>query len=100
MALSRELLCEGIESRIKAGWGVSAIENDAEIIEFLLDNCEITFPPESRFFGKVSCEQIPGIVVQKRAAVFSHLLDDAGLRDGEEALAHTGAVDFSHTNAE
>lgn len=100
MALSRELLCEGIESRIKAGFGVSAIENDAEIIEFLLDNCEITFPPESRFFGKVSCEQIPGIVVQKRAAVFSHLLDDAGLRDGEEALAHTGAVDFSHTNAE
>lgn len=82
------------------GRGADAFENDCELAVFLLESCEIEIPEQSRFFVKVNCEGIMQGVIDKRKEAFSYLKSEAGLSDGETALAYTGDCDFSHTSAE
>ena len=100
MSLSREELLNWVESHIVLGEGLDILKNDCDIIAFMLDNCEIEIPECNRFFGKVNCVGISGFVEEKRKKQFARLPETVGLQDGVEALAYTGACDYSHTTAE
>ena len=99
MSLSKEQLLDWVESHIKLGSNIDILKNDCEIIEFMLDQCEIEIPEGNRFFVKVNCTGISDVVIAKRRKPIRSLID-ARLRDGVEALAHTGYCDYSHTTAE
>ena len=99
MSLSRDKLLAWVENHIVLGQGLDILKNDCVIIEFLLDNCEIEIPEDNRFFVKVNCTGISDTVIAKRRKRIRGLIDE-GLRDGLEALAHTGYCDYSHTTAE
>ena len=86
--------------RLLCGKNADALQNDCDLIIFLLENCEIEVRDEDRFFVKVNCNDIPYQFYRYRARPFKHLLYDNGLWDGMEALAYTGMYDFSHTSAE
>ena len=98
--MTYEQLQSGIDERAERFKDESVIYADSMLIEFLLDNCEIDIPGGNRFFGKVNTEKLIFTAQRARTDKFRHLIDDAGLSFGESALAHTGACDFSHTNAE
>lgn len=100
LSLSKEELKAGILSRVECGEGIDVFENDCDIIVFMLENCEISIPEQNRFFVRVSCEWLTDTVTDMRRRPFSHLLEDAGLGDGVDALAYTGMYDISHTSAE
>lgn len=99
MSLSREELLRGVEQRIVRGRGAAILENDCDIIVFLLDHCAIEIPAENRFFVKVNCAEITTRVLEIRKKSFSHLTAEAGLADGAAALIYTGGCDFGHTAA-
>lgn len=71
-------------------------ERDAEIIEYLLNNMPFTIPEGNRFFASLYCDSMIW-VFWKRAEGIRKILEAEGLTDGEEAFAHTGVMDFSHT---
>ena len=99
MSLSREQLLNWVEDRVVLGEGLDILKNDCEIVEFMLDHCEIEIPKSNRFFVRVNCAGISDNVIAKRRKRIRSLIDE-GLRDGLEALAHTGYCDYSHTTAE
>ena len=99
MSLSRERLLAWVEAHISLCEGLDVLRNDCDIIEFLLDNCEIEIPECNRFFVKVNCIGIADTVISKRRKRIRGLID-ARFRDGVEALAYTGYCDYSHTTAE
>lgn len=100
MTLSREELLHWVENHVALGDGIDILKNDCEIIEFMLNHCEIEIPECNRFFVKVNCVGITDLVIRKRKKPFHSLPETAGLRDGVEALAYTGDCDYSHTSAE
>lgn len=100
MTLSNIELQNWVEEHIELFEGADVFKNDCDVIEFLLDHCEIEIPTENRYFVKVNCDKIQLLALSKRKQVFSSLIEDAGLSDGVSSLAFTGTFDFSHTNAE
>lgn len=76
------------------------LHHDCDIVEYLLDNCEIIITESDRFFCKVNCDGIMTSVFLARSLVYLDDIRSNGLMDGEEALAYTGRYDCSHTNAE
>ena len=100
MSLSREELLNWVENHIVLGEGLDILKNDCDIIEFMLDNCEIEIPDHNRFFVKVDCEDVADLVKVKRIKPFHALPTAAGFQDGIDAFAYTGNCDYSHTNAE
>ena len=99
MSLSREELFNWVENHIVLGEGLDILKNDCEIIEFALDHCEIDIPEQNRFFINVNYAGIPSFVTKKRMESLGELVT-LRLREGIEALAYTGACDYSHTTAE
>ena len=99
MSLSREELLNWVENHIMLGEGLDILKNDCEIIEFTLDHCEIDIPEQNRFFINVNYVDIPCFVTKKRMKSLGELVPSR-LREGNEALAYTGACDYSHTTAE
>ena len=99
MSLSREELFNWVENHIVLGEGLDILKNDCEIIEFALDHCEIDIPEQNRFFINVNYAGIPCFVTKKRMESLGELVT-LRLREGIEALAYTGACDYSHTTAE
>lgn len=100
MALSREEILNWVENHVTYGSGIEVLKNDCEIIEFMLDNCEIEIPEQNRFFGKVNCVGISDVVIAKRKKHIGDLAKAYGYGDGVKAMAYTGYYDFSHTTAE
>ena len=100
MSLTREQLLDWVENHVEFAEGIDILKNDCEIIEFMLDHCEIEIPAHNRFFVKVNCTGISDVVMEKRKSLFYNLPETIGLRDGAAALAYTGYCDFSHTTAE
>ncbi len=96
MSKSREELLSYAEARIEVK-NDSVLEQDCDIIEYMLDNCEITVSENNRFFAEVNCENIINHICYKRTLKYDRLLKENGLADGNEALAYTGYADFSHT---
>ena len=96
MSLSREELFNWVENHIVLGEGLDILKNDCEIIEFALDHCEIDIPAQNRFFINVNYADIPRFVTKKRMESLGELVT-LRLREGIEALAYTGACDYSHT---
>ena len=79
--------------------GESAFLADCDIIEFLLDNCEIEIDERNRFFADVNCREIQYfLAIGERSAKFRRAFADSPLAAGQEALAYTGDVDFGHTS--
>ena len=99
MSLSREELLNWVENHIVLGEGLDILKNDCEIIEFALDHCEIDIPEQNRFFINVNYADIPYFVTRKRRKNRGDIVPPS-LREGIEALAYTGAYDYSHTTAE
>ena len=98
--MTREELLLFAKTCADSGDDCSVFEKDREIVEFLLDNCEITVPEENRYFVNVNCEGITGSVISERAKKFACEIEQNGLTDGEKSLAYTGAYDFGHTTTE
>ena len=98
--MNTEELRLGVMALLNGGPGASVLYEDSLIIEFLLDNCEIEFPPENRFFGRVNVENLGQLAYSERVGRLRGKIGDAEFADGAESLAYTGACDFSHTNAE
>ena len=97
--MRKEELKKGVEARIKTDNDTDVLQNDCEIIEFLLDHCEFDFFPQNRFFVRVNCENVnksKGVRLKK----FDGVVEGEGLSEGYAALAYTGDVDFGHTCAE
>ena len=99
MSLSREQLKSWVEGHVVLGKGNDVLKNDCDIVEFLLNHCEIEIPANNRFFVKVNCADIANDVPYIRARQLDGL-DMGELEDGMDALAYTGFCDFSHTTAE
>ena len=97
MSLTKEQLWSYAADKIDVGSASDTFEHDCDIIEYLLDHCTVTVPAENRFFVSVDCAEIAFHVRDARGKRFEHLLQEHGLCDGEEALAHTGLYDFGHT---
>lgn len=100
MSLSREELLNWVDNHVVYGKGLDILKNDCDIIEFMLDNCEIEIPNHNRFFVKVDCEGVADLVKVKRIKPFHALPTAAGFQDGIDAFAYTGNCDYSHTIAE
>lgn len=73
---------------------------DCDTVSFLLDNCEITVPKESRYFVKVNCGGIQSMVWHARAERFKEEFSSSPYYAGHRQLAFTGDYDFGHTSAE
>lgn len=100
MPLSREKLLNWVENHIVLGEGIDILKNDCEIIEFMLDHCEIDIPEQNRFFVKVNCTDISSDVKKKRLKALVDPIAASELQDGIDAFAYTGSYDYSHTTAE
>ena len=100
MPLTREQMVEHILKNIETQ-DCDTETKDAEKLEFLFDNCEITIPDENRYFVSVNCFEISQqILHNNRVSKFSGLIPENGLSDGFDSLAYTGFHDFSHTSAD
>ena len=77
-----------------------AFAADLDIIEALLDRCEIRVLPEDRFFVRIDVENIPQKIIQLRRKRCASLRAENGLQEGFDARAHTGSNDFGHTSAD
>lgn len=74
------------------------LKADCDIIEYFLDNCEITVPKENRFFININCCGIMEQLIWKRAEKFHKFQDE--FKDALDAAAFSGMLDISHTNTE
>ena len=99
MYLSKEEMLSWVESHVVFGERLEVLKNDCEIIEFMLDRCEMYVPDQNRFFVKVDCADIPNVVIRKRRKSLGDLVPPS-LREGMDVLAYTGSYDYSHTTAE
>lgn len=100
MPKSREKLIKFAERYIDIGNEPDCVKNDAEIVSYLLENCEIIIPENNNFFVDVNCEGVAWHVTYNRADKFHKEVEDNGLKAGEKALAHTGNWDYSHTTTD
>lgn len=100
MPLSNESLFKFAEKHIDVDKDCSLLKTDCDILEYLLDNCEITIPDQNRYFVSVNCEGITNRVTLLRAQKFAYQIEENGLNEGKDALAFSGEYDFSHTSAE
>ena len=80
--------------------GESVLSADCEIVEYLLNNCEITVSDDRVFFGRVNVERITSELLWWRTGKYFREIEDTGLKEGVDALAYTGMLDFSHTTAQ
>ena len=94
----REELKNRIDSLVKNDNDIDVLENDCDIIEFMLDNCEFEILPKNRFFVTVNCRDL-NYSKFIRLKKYSGMTKEAGLLDGIKALAYEGEEDFSHTSA-
>lgn len=70
---------------------------DAQIIAFLLENCEFTFPQSAVFFGNCSCGEITRHITWRRQSrICAGALTEEN-RKAVSARAYSGDPDFGHT---
>lgn len=100
MPKTREELIKFAEQYIDIGNEPDCVKSDAEIVSYLLENCELIIPENNNFFVDVNCEGVAWHLTYNRAGKFSQEIIDAGLAAGEKALAHTGIWDYSHTTTD
>jgi len=70
---------------------------DADIIVFLLDHCDISFPENSVFFGNVNCSGMMQRIAGRRIGKFDAQVYRDELRRGVSVRAFSGGSDFGHT---
>ena len=70
---------------------------DAEIIAFLLENCEFTFPETAKFFGVCNCETITRQITWRRQGELCRDALTEENRLAAAARAYSGDPDFGHT---
>ncbi len=100
MPLTRNEILLFAETKLDKKDESDILRNDCDIIEFMLDNCEITIPKESTFFVKVNCAGIMDIIISKRAKRFDAEIEDGEFKEGIKSMAYSGRYDISHTNAD
>ena len=100
MSMSLEELKEKVNTIYKNGKQADVLENDSEIIEFLLDNCELSYTKESQFFANINCPALANESSYRRAVDIFYDVRNAKLSEAEEIGAYHGAYDFGHTSTE
>ena len=100
MESNREKLMEYAKQHLQIGEDRDVLQNDCDILVYLLEHCEITVPKTNRFFVQVDCAEIMNYLTWERCDGFRQEIIDAGLAEGEEVLAYTGLIDISHTTPE
>ena len=100
MLISSEKLHLDALERVVSGEGIDVLGNDADIIIYLLDNCEISIYDSNRFFVRVNCERAKYGISPIRAAHLADTLEREGITDGEACAAYYGYYDFGHTCTE
>ncbi|MBE7053206.1 MAG: DUF3029 family protein [Ruminococcaceae bacterium] len=98
MPLNREALEKYAFERIDFEDEYDVLKTDCDIIEFLLDNCEITLEKENYFFVNVNCKNVLNKVYMTRFKKYSLDRFDKSLMPGREVFAYTGYADLGHTN--
>ena len=76
----------------------NVLRADADIIEYILENCEISLTDANNFFVTVETDGVMQGAVVERAKLLPDAVGD--LSDGVRSLAYTGSYDFSHTMPE
>lgn len=100
MESNREKLMEYAKQHLQIGEDRDVLQNDCDILVYLLEHCEITVPKTNRFFVQVDCAEIMNYLTWERCDGFRQEIIDAGLAEGEAVLAYTGLIDISHTTPE
>jgi len=100
MMTNREQLATYALEHMQIGTDIDVLQNDCEILIYLLEHCEITIPEENRYFVEVDCSEILSSLTWKRGEYFKKEIADTGLLEGSENLAYTGIFDISHTTPE
>ena len=77
--------------------GEEVFERDCAHIEFLLNNCEISVPKNSRFFVQTNADGLQGEVYRRRVYALSNTVETEETKLGIDTYAYTGSYDFSHT---
>ena len=95
--MERQLLEEHIFAIDRENTGSNVLLTDAKVIAFLLDNCEITIPEESRFFVRVNCEKLKEKldVARRKAIPVEALIAEYKMANANKA--YKGLRDFGHT---
>ena len=76
----------------------SVFSADCDIIEYMLDNCEIYIKPEDKFFIGVNVRGVHEKIEKIRLSQYSNILLENGLEAGKLTYAYTGLYDFGHTS--
>lgn len=100
MSTNQERVMDYALSHMEIGEDCDVLENDCRILEYVMEQCEITVPEDNRFFVEVDCSGILNELCWKRADTFRQEIIDSGLMAGNESLAYTGTFDISHTTPE
>ena len=95
--MDTEALRARAEALDEAGNRENVTLNDARIIAFLLDSCEITVPEDAVFFVNVNCDGILSRIVSGRVSAYAKTRWGGARQAGAETRAFTGAPDFGHT---
>lgn len=100
MALSTEKLENFANQYIDIKDEPDCLKADCDIIEYFLDNCEITVPEENRFFININCAGIMECTIWKRTEKFHKFREELNFTEAIELAAFDGVLDISHTNTE
>lgn len=100
MSKSYEELLEYSQGFFEINIDTDVFTSDCSILEFLFDNCEIIIPEDNRFFVNTDFGKIQNLCIEHRTQKYKQAILEAGLSDGEEAMAYTGLYDFGHTTTE
>ena len=95
--METKLLLENAVRMADADTAEDVTAVDAQIIAYLLENCEFTFPESAVFFGNCNCETITRQITWRRQ---SRICGDAFTEENRNAVsarAYSGDPDFGHT---
>ena len=70
----------------------NVIKADIDIIEYVLDNCELYIKPDDIFFVGVRPTDVFDMLLNIRTASYSDLLSKAELTPGIESYAYVGTI--------
>ena len=98
MELTAEELFKYVDENTDIQDDADVLENDCDMIVYLLKNCKINIPTENRFFFYADCEEAARRTFKKRVERLERFERYSEFSDGEKAYAHNGYYDFGHTS--
>ena len=94
-----EMLAFG-ESKVDACQKGDILKNSCDVMEYLLDNCEITVPEENRFFVHTNVGYLQNELMWRRVHKIQPEIESTHISRGQKVFAYVGMFDFGHTTTE